>query len=486
MRLRSMAWPLALLLVLVIIVHRDRVLAESPFNFFSNHELLIPQQSEEGTTTLEHRRMFFYRLHSPGSPERTTELRAREINLKADLSPEEELQLYIYSGNYRKVQEYLDRGVDPNHSYYPSCGPKGRSLLLSVNAGYALMTRLLIQHGARVDETLMAAYTSPDWGWIEATPLDLALEMGRPDLVQIIQKKKGLRGRIRNVGNLHEYFEFRSYDPNSSMRLVPGPPYLNEVRQSMTNDHFCRFKTSYGFQYASLTRNAETGAMICDSRLYKGNAHSPHNGPFEALYIVKPLKSNQEIVYEVSPLRSDRENFRYSYQPPDDPENAFAICYVSDGFTVTGRELMWTRGCGMPRSQYTKWEEYHSVLTLVEVDGGSPTTAMKEEQDQRLLVAAYTGDLLAAREALEAGGDVDSDRRGWTPLLYAAYFGHSGIAKLLLDHSADVSRSVDGYTAEDLAHSRGHTEILSMLQKVDRSLQPRARKRGLPSRVVEP
>jgi len=45
---------------------------------------------------------------------------------------------------------------------------------LAVSSGSALMTRLILQHGGDPEYTLHGGYTNPSWGWIKATPLDLA------------------------------------------------------------------------------------------------------------------------------------------------------------------------------------------------------------------------------------------------------------------------------------------------------------------------
>ncbi|KAJ4448848.1 hypothetical protein ANN_00239 [Periplaneta americana] len=68
--------------------------------------------------------------------------------------------------------------------------------------------------------------------------------------------------------------------------------------------------------------------------------------------------------------------------------------------------------------------------------------------------------LLSARAELSALNDLH-----WTPLHYAAESGRASVVQLLLQHGADHrAKDLLGRTPSDVAHSRRHTEVATMLE----------------------
>ena len=86
--------------------------------------------------------------------------------------------------------------------------------------------------------------------------------------------------------------------------------------------------------------------------------------------------------------------------------------------------------------------------------------------DEDLLLAAYEGNIEAAKEAIATGADVNAKdwMTGGTPLDTAAWEGHKEIVELLIDNGADVNAKSDfGYTPLRHAAARGHKEIVELL-----------------------
>jgi uncharacterized protein len=145
------------------------------------------------------------------------------------------------------------------------------------------------------------------------------------------------------------------------------------------------------------------------------------------------------------------------------------------------------------------------IISLICLLFSSPVWAASTQQ--KLYNAAEKGELANVRKALKAGADVDKqDKDGWTALLYATMKGHqpvvqlllsagadpdiagnkgetplvgavlsdnAGLVKILLDAGADSSiKLMDGTTALDVAHKRGSTEIVSLLESGSATLSP--------------
>ena len=65
---------------------------------------------------------------------------------------------------------------------------------------------------------------------------------------------------------------------------------------------------------------------------------------------------------------------------------------------------------------------------------------------------------------IQAGGEVNRVRRGWTPLHAASENGHVEVVKRLIHAGGDVnSRRMGGETALYLASRSGHVEVITAL-----------------------
>lgn len=88
------------------------------------------------------------------------------------------------------------------------------------------------------------------------------------------------------------------------------------------------------------------------------------------------------------------------------------------------------------------------------------------EASERLLQAAWSGNLAEVKTALSDGTDVNiKDEKGNTALLLASCNGHIDVVKFLLDKGANVNIKNDGYgfTAIMLASRGGHRDVVKLL-----------------------
>ena len=77
----------------------------------------------------------------------------------------------------------------------------------------------------------------------------------------------------------------------------------------------------------------------------------------------------------------------------------------------------------------------------------------KMNLNDQLIETAQQGDLDLARNALQAGADVDATYRNVTALWWACQEGHFEIVKLLVSRGADVNvRDEDGFTPATCPH----------------------------------
>jgi len=80
--------------------------------------------------------------------------------------------------------------------------------------------------------------------------------------------------------------------------------------------------------------------------------------------------------------------------------------------------------------------------------------------------AALDGNIVAIKQHLAAGTDVNAKKDGFTPLHDAAGKGHKEVAELLIAKGADVSAKTDGgLTPLDIAIQRDQTETADLLRK---------------------
>ncbi|HMY70123.1 MAG TPA: ankyrin repeat domain-containing protein, partial [Leptospiraceae bacterium] len=362
---------------------------------------------------------------------------------------------------------------------------KGHPIQLAVMSGSATMTRLMIEKGGDLKYTLHGGYTDISWGWLKASLTDISEEMGRSDITDILKSKKGLKSSVRNVGNLHEYFGFKPYDSGSSLKTVQGRFVRNDFTGKYEYPAICRY-TGKEFSYGILKKDSETGKTVCDQRRYKADKSYYRNEPFEVLYHLKPLKKNQEIVWEVPNAKENgnEEVYKYSFQPPDE-KNVLKFCAVADGFTMSGIDNVFFQTCSQDRQSYMTDTWYHFLLTLVEYDSENTAEDTKPtpELNMQLLKASYKGDADQARIALKSGADPNAQNKGWTGLMYAAYFGKTDVIRALLEYSADTTIKYQGFTALSIAEKKGNTEAAALLKPADRSLRPSILPR---SNIAEP
>ncbi|PKS11159.1 hypothetical protein jhhlp_002920 [Lomentospora prolificans] len=88
-------------------------------------------------------------------------------------------------------------------------------------------------------------------------------------------------------------------------------------------------------------------------------------------------------------------------------------------------------------------------------------------KDREIIQASSDGDIDKVSKLLRVGVDVNTrDQWGWSALSMCAYGGHKAIARLLLDHGADLDNiDVDGDTPTSLATTRGHADLVIMLDE---------------------
>ena len=92
-----------------------------------------------------------------------------------------------------------------------------------------------------------------------------------------------------------------------------------------------------------------------------------------------------------------------------------------------------------------------------------PTTA--KAPDISIHDAARRGDIVAVKQHLAAGSDLNAKASNGTPLLLAATFGHKEIAELLIAKGVDVNAvgGLLGWTPLHWAASEGRKEVAELL-----------------------
>lgn len=409
------------------------------------------------------------------------------VRERSELSRDQQLARAVWAGNFDEVQSLIAAGANVNGADYPFCGPKDYPIRLAVNLGSPLMLRLMIQHGGKLDYTLHNGYTSPGWGWIKRDLIETAeLDMQRPDLVQILRNRQGLRGRVRTIGALNEWFAFEPYSAARGVAaLVPGGASFHAITGKWTQQYVCRVKGPDGQRYGNLL--FVNGQPLCDARRDPEARTDALAGAIEALYFKRRLGPNHEIVWRERD--ADGAAYRASFQPEDIGESVF---FRDDknytGFTASGIYTTWYRYESLPKSAWGGYQWASSFLTLVEFTpegGGTPTTTEDPARDMALLQAAHRGDAAAVRSALQNGANPDARYQGWTALMYAAYYGRLAVVMELLRFNANTELDINGYRAVDFARSRGHAQIERLLATSDRSLAPRPAHRSLPADLIQ-
>jgi len=100
------------------------------------------------------------------------------------------------------------------------------------------------------------------------------------------------------------------------------------------------------------------------------------------------------------------------------------------------------------------------------IDSKADVNARDGAENAALHVAAYNGDLDLVWLLCDAGASINScDKGGATPLILASKQGHGEVARLLVSQGADakLKEGTDGQTALEIARSRGHADVVSLL-----------------------
>lgn len=108
-------------------------------------------------------------------------------------------------------------------------------------------------------------------------------------------------------------------------------------------------------------------------------------------------------------------------------------------------------------------------LTLLVGCGGEPTETQQASLNHELIVAAWDNDIVAARQAIADGADVNhKDGSQQSAYLIATSEGYLELLELTLDNGADVT-SLDSFNGTGLirAAERGHANIVERLLDTD-------------------
>ncbi|MBI5970679.1 MAG: ankyrin repeat domain-containing protein [Deltaproteobacteria bacterium] len=86
--------------------------------------------------------------------------------------------------------------------------------------------------------------------------------------------------------------------------------------------------------------------------------------------------------------------------------------------------------------------------------------------NEKLLIAAKNGDIVAVGNLLDKGADVNArNKDNLTPLMLAAQNGHVDVVKALLAKGADVNaKANDNKTAQSRAERGNHPEAAKLLK----------------------
>ena len=100
------------------------------------------------------------------------------------------------------------------------------------------------------------------------------------------------------------------------------------------------------------------------------------------------------------------------------------------------------------------------------ISRGAQVNFQSDRGDTALHYAAYVGDPRLVNLLIDAGAWLNSrSNMGDTPLITAARFGRRDVVVLLLQRGADpLVYNMDGESALDAANTRGHEEIVSILE----------------------
>jgi len=133
-----------------------------------------------------------------------------------------------------------------------------------------------------------------------------------------------------------------------------------------------------------------------------------------------------------------------------------------------GEKRVWTCYQCKNSNDYPSAEAFaqpHASASAPSASGAVST--LKAEKNAPLLKAVQEGSLIAARDTLDSGAEVNATLigAGATPLMLATFDGHTEIVRLLLERGADVNAKVPGknVTALMMAAQNGHSEIVKHL-----------------------
>ena len=119
------------------------------------------------------------------------------------------------------------------------------------------------------------------------------------------------------------------------------------------------------------------------------------------------------------------------------------------------------------------------VLPLIVLLGLAGFADFLDGRQDKLVSAAWHGDLFKVKFWMALGAKADVSRHGAPPLVAAAWAGNTDLVTFLLDKGASVNgQDKCGNTALSLAAGRGHLSIVQSL--LSRGADPNIRGEGSP------
>ncbi|MCB1173021.1 MAG: hypothetical protein KDK39_05635, partial [Leptospiraceae bacterium] len=285
-------------------------------------------------------------------------------NTRSNVSDAEWLAFHAYQGHPEKLQDLIQRKVDVNSGYYPSCGPKGNALFTAVMRDEQIIVKMLIGAGAKLDFTLHGGYTAISWGWVPRTPLQIAREMGNQPMIRILEHQEQVRGHVRQLSNPASYVGFVQW-PTSKESVKAGIVY-DVLQDRYAHRIACRSTDSSRTydRYGTVEEDPASGQKVCVNRRYQSSKPYASHQDFEVLAHLRPLTSKQEVVWLI--MYKDY-SYDKAYKLPNGKllhRETVGAGYSKSGIDVNSVIRFSERT--VKEASSSGWQ--HSVLTIVEHD----------------------------------------------------------------------------------------------------------------------